>query len=350
MPQKSATRDGVASSSSSSAPAGKIAETESEDVSNDDGDDEESISSMSSSEERELLLTNTELLDSEPLHFSNIDGADDTEGVDLTTISGGIPRIYHHTQIGQCLVDVLHDMMSEGKASLQDKETALRVLEEEFHLAFRSLHPEVQDSQAKGENGRGKGNALSQWPHGSAGLFIINELLFPWCDSSGRATSRTGLEYVWASRVEICSTRFDVSSGRKKRKRRDKDELEDDGEGLMDQDILSILRGDPLFSKEDGDLEQRGPIIEGVHAQRTQNTRLALDRAATSYGTEAWKFTGRLDEMGGLRECQALQCSNLIRGSKAEMKSPLIQLNFDEIEVRVADDDAVKESAVKRNL
>ncbi|KAF4667437.1 hypothetical protein FOZ61_008297 [Perkinsus olseni] len=230
----------------------------------------------------------------EPLHFSNIDGADDTEGVDLTTISGGIPRIYHHTQIGQCLVDVLHDMMSEGKASLQDKETALRVLEEEFHLAFRSLHPEVQDSQAKGENGRGK--------------------------------------------------------GRKKRKRRDKDELEDDGEGLMDQDILSILRGDPLFSKEDGDLEQRGPIIEGVHAQRTQNTRLALDRAATSYGTEAWKFTGRLDEMGGLRECQALQCSNLIRGSKAEMKSPLIQLNFDEIEVRVADDDAVKESAVKRNL
>ncbi|KAF4689158.1 hypothetical protein FOZ60_002029 [Perkinsus olseni] len=294
MPQKSATRDGVASSSSSSAPAGKIAETESEDVSNDDGDDEESISSMSSSEERELMLTNTELLDSEPLHFSNIDGADDTEGVDLTTISGGIPRIYHHTQIGQCLVDVLHDMMSEGKASLQDKETALRVLEEEFHLAFRSLHPEVQDSQAKGENGRGK--------------------------------------------------------GRKKRKRRDKDELEDDGEGLMDQDILSILRGDPLFSKEDGDLEQRGPIIEGVHAQRTQNTRLALDRAATSYSAEAWKFTGRLDEMGGLRECQALQCSNLIRGSKAEMKSPLIQLNFDEIEVRVADDDAVKESAVKRNL
>lgn len=72
------------------------------------------------------------------------------------------------------------------------------------------------------------------------------------------------------------------------------------------------------------------------------------------YGGGAWKFTGRLDEMGSLRECQgtlmpptpalwwidlfsALQCSTLLRGSKAEMSSPLIQLNFDEIEVRVAD-------------
>ncbi|EEQ97998.1 hypothetical protein Pmar_PMAR016072 [Perkinsus marinus ATCC 50983] len=272
------TGPGGSSSSSSAANIGVQGADEDGEVSNDD--DEESISSMSSSEERDLMVSSTELQDSEPLHFSTIDGDDNTEGVDLTTISGGLPRIYHHTQIGQCLVDVLHDLMSEGKASLEDKEVALNILEEEFQLAFKNLYPGVLDSNSKG---RGKGS--------------------------------------------------------KKRKRKGKHNSAEQGEGLVDQDILSILRDDPLFSREDrGSSTHQLQRSDGVHAQRSQTTQMALDRGATTmYGGGAWKFTGRLDEMGSLRECQALQCSTLLRGSKAEMSSPLIQLNFDEIEVRVAD-------------
>ncbi|EEQ98000.1 hypothetical protein Pmar_PMAR016075 [Perkinsus marinus ATCC 50983] len=191
-------------------------------VSNDD--DEESISSMSSSEERDLMVSSTELQDSEPLHFSTIDGDDNTEGVDLTTISGGLPRIYHHTQIGQCLVDVLHDLMAEGKASLEDKEVALNILEEEFQLAFKNLYPGVLDNNSKG---RGKGS--------------------------------------------------------KKRKRKGKHNSAEQGEGFVDQDILSILRDDPLFSREDrGSSTHQLQRSDGVHAQRGQTTQMALDRGATT--------------------------------------------------------------------
>ncbi|KAF4671594.1 hypothetical protein FOL47_001409 [Perkinsus chesapeaki] len=244
-----------------------------------------SVSSMSPSEEQELMLSEAQLKESEPIHFSNIDGDDNIEGVDMTTFSGGLPRIYHHTQIGQCLVDVLHELMSEGKASLQDKEKALKILEEEFDLAFRSIHPEVMDSRAKEDKQQQQ------------------------------------------------------AKGKRKRKRKAGDEGEDDDNDAMDQDILALLRDDPLFSREDGESEDaaNGGSV-GVRAQRSQSSRMAMERAATtSYSTGAWHFTGSFDEFGGLRECQALQCSHLLRGSKAEMKSPLVQLKFDEIEVRVAD-------------